>query len=81
MRVVLKWNGGVLRMSSINHYNVNVKNKIPIYYIYIYILLYFIYLNILRLKVNIVTKDIDHQVVTKSKLTQNQHLVNTLYSG
>ena len=28
-----------------------------------------------------VTKDIDHQVVTKSKLTQNQHLVNTLYSG
>ena len=68
-------------MSSINHYNVNVKNKIPIYYIYIYILLYFIYLNILRLKVNIVTKDIDHQVVTKSKLTQNQHLVNTFYSG
>ena len=77
MRVVLKWNGGVLRMSSINHYNVNVKNKIPIYYIYIYILLYFIYFNILRLKVNIVTKDIDYQIVRKRKLTQSQHLVNT----
>ena len=75
MRVVLKWNGGVLRMSSINHYNVNVKNKIPIYYIYI--LLYFIYFNILRLKVNIVTKDIDYQIVRKRKLTQSQHLVNT----
>ena len=71
MRVVLKWNGDVLRMSSINHYNVNVKNKIPIYYIYIYILLYFIYLNILRLKVNIVNKDIDYQIVRKRKLTQN----------
>jgi hypothetical protein len=64
-------------MSSINHYNVNVKNKIPIYYIYIYILLYFIYFNILRLKVNIVTKDIDYQIVRKRKLTQSQHLVNT----
>ena len=50
-------------------------------YIYIYILLYFIYFNILRLKVNIVTKDIDYQIVTKSKLTQNQHLVNTFYGG
>ena len=46
-------------------------------YIYIYILLYFIYLNILRLKVNIVTKDIDYQIVRKRKLTQSQHLVNT----
>ena len=40
-------------------------------YIYIYILLYFIYFNILRLKVNIVNKDIDYQIVRKRKLTQN----------